>query len=93
MSEISLLENKSSYFGDGILDHKIEEIDLSLTAEENFKRKFNKFKEFFSRKNILKFGIMTGEEAIPIDSTYGNIIVSTINRTQIRRRIENLSEK
>ena len=93
MTEISLLENKSSYFADGILDHKIEEIDLSLTAEENFKRKFNKFKEFFSRKNILKFGIMTGEEAIPIDSTYGNIVVSTIDRTQIRRRIENLSEK
>jgi hypothetical protein len=47
MTEISLLENKSSYFADGILDHKIEETDLSLTAEENFKRKFSKFKEFF----------------------------------------------
>jgi hypothetical protein len=93
MSEISLFENKSSCFADGILDHKLEDADLSLTAEENFKRKFNKFKEFFSRKNILKFGIMTGEEAIPIDSTYGNIVVSTIDRTQIRRRIENLSEK
>ena len=54
MTEISLLENKSSYFADGILDHKIEETDLSLTAEENFKRHFNKLKEFFFKKKYFK---------------------------------------
>jgi hypothetical protein len=55
-----------------MLEHNIEEADLSLTAEENFKRRFNKFKEFFSRKNILKFGIMIGEDKIPIESICGN---------------------
>ena len=40
MTEISLWENTSSYFADNILDHKIEETDLSLTAEENFKKIF-----------------------------------------------------
>jgi hypothetical protein len=55
MSEISLFEETSSYFADIIQDHKIEEADLSLTAEENLKRKTKKFKELFSRKNILKY--------------------------------------
>jgi len=48
MTEVSYFEGTSSYFGDGMIDNKIEKADLSLTAEENFKRKFNKFKEFFS---------------------------------------------
>jgi hypothetical protein len=92
MSEISLFEETSSYFADSILDHKIDEADLSLTAEENFKRKINKFRELFFRKNILKFGIMTGEEPIPSESIHGDIFVSTINTTQINERIKNLSE-
>jgi len=44
MIEVSYFEGTSSYYADGIIDNKIEEVDLSLTAEENFKRKFNKFK-------------------------------------------------
>jgi hypothetical protein len=47
MTEITLSEDKSSYFADGLLDYKLEDADLSLTAEENFKRKFNIFKEIF----------------------------------------------
>ncbi|AES67627.1 viral movement protein [Medicago truncatula] len=93
MTEVSYFEGTSSYYADNIIDNKIEEADLSLTAEENFKRKFNKFKEFFSRKNILKFGIMIGEEAIPIETTQGNIVISTIDKTQIEKRIETFSEK
>ena len=62
MSEVSYFEGTSSYHADSIIDNKIEEADLSLTAEEKFKRKFSKLKEFLSRKNILKFGIMVGEE-------------------------------
>ena len=87
------MEGTSSYYADGVIDNKIEEAYLSLTAEENFKRKFNKSKEFFSRKNILKFGIMIGEEAIPIETTQGNIVISTIDKTQIEKRIETFSEK
>jgi len=87
------LEGTSSYYVDGVIDNKIEEAYLSLTAKENFKRKFNKSKEFFSRKNILTFGIMIGEEAIPIETTQGNIVISTIDKTQIEKRIETFSEK
>ncbi|KEH29579.1 viral movement protein [Medicago truncatula] len=93
MNKVSYFEGTSSYYVDDIIDNKIEEVDLSLTAEENFKRKFNKFKEFFSRKNILKFGIMIGEEAISIENTQGNIVISTIHKTQIEKRIETFSEK
>ncbi|AES67245.1 viral movement protein [Medicago truncatula] len=93
MTAVSYFEGTSSYYVDDIIDNKIEEADLSLTAEENFKRKFNKFKEFFSRKNILKFGIMIGEEAISIENTQGNIVISTIHKTQIEKRIETFSEK
>ncbi|KEH20608.1 viral movement protein [Medicago truncatula] len=93
MTEVSFFEGTSSYYVDDIIDNKIEESDLSLTAEENFKRKFNKFKEFFSRKNILKFGIMIEEEAISIENTQGNIFISTIQKTQIEKRIETFSEK
>ena len=38
MSEVSYFEGISSYYADSIIDNKIEEADLSLTAEENFKR-------------------------------------------------------
>ncbi|XP_045807604.1 uncharacterized protein LOC123901488 [Trifolium pratense] len=93
MSEVSFYEGPSGYHADSIFDHKIEHADLSLTAEENFKRKFSKIKEFFSRENILKFGIMTGEVPIPIDSTHGNIAVSTIDKEQISKRMEKLSQK
>ncbi|AES91351.1 viral movement protein [Medicago truncatula] len=93
MTEVSYFEGTSSYYVDDIIDNNIEEADLSLTTEENFKRKFNKFKEFFSRKNILKFGIMIGEEAISIENTQGNIVISTIHKTQIEKRIETFSEK
>ncbi|AES94915.1 viral movement protein [Medicago truncatula] len=93
MTKVSYFEGTSSYYVDDIIDNNIEEADLSLTAEENFKRKFNKFKEFFSRKNILKFGIMIGEEAISIENTQGNIVISTIHKTQIEKRIETFSEK
>ncbi|RHN45551.1 hypothetical protein MtrunA17_Chr7g0232541 [Medicago truncatula] len=47
MTEVLYFEGTSSYYADDIIVNKIEEADLSLTAEENFKRKFNKFKEFF----------------------------------------------
>ncbi|AES65922.1 viral movement protein [Medicago truncatula] len=93
MTEVSYFEGTFSYYADDIIDNKIEEADLSLIAEENFKRKFNKFKEFFSRKNILKFGIMIGEEDISIENTQGNIVISTIHKTQIEKRIETFSEK
>ncbi|AES63650.1 viral movement protein [Medicago truncatula] len=93
MTEVSYFEGTSSYYADNIIDNKIEKVDLYLAAEENFKIKFNKFKEFFSRKNILKFGIMIGEEVIPIETTQGNIVISTIDKTQIEKRIEIFSEK
>jgi len=92
MTEISYFEGTSSYYADSIIDNKIEEADLSLTAEENFKRKFSKLREFLSRKNILKFGIVTGEEAIPIETTNGKIAISTINKEQIIKRLETFSE-
>ncbi|AES97390.1 cell-to-cell movement protein [Medicago truncatula] len=36
---------------------------------------------------------MIGEEAISIENTQGNIVTSTINKTQIEKRIETFSEK
>ncbi|AES95724.1 viral movement protein [Medicago truncatula] len=79
MTEVSYFEGTSSYYADDIIDNKIEE--------------FNKFKEFFSRKNILKFGIMIGEETISIENTQGNIVISTIHKTQIEKRVETFFEK
>jgi len=36
---------------------------------------------------------MIGEEAIPIKTTQGNIVISIIDKTQIEKRIETFSEK
>ena len=36
MTKVSYFKGTSSYYADGIIDNKIEEADLSLTAEENF---------------------------------------------------------
>ena len=36
---------------------------------------------------------MIGEETIPIETTQGNLVISTIDKTQIEKRIQTFSQK
>nr|QCH00495.1 movement protein [Soybean chlorotic mottle virus] len=94
MEIVELKDDNQEYFLDALLGKEIEKTDFSISEKENFKQ--NKFKELrnvFSRDNILKFGLMTGEVQIPIEQTDGNVFLATINREQITKRISKIEEK
>ena len=94
MEEVSFLEENSEYHFDGIINNQIEKADFSITDKENFRQNtLENIKKFFSRENILKFGLMIGEAPIPIESTSGQTMIATIDSTQIRKRINTFPEK
>jgi hypothetical protein len=85
-------ENSSGFVADVLIDH-IEKVDFTLKPEENFKQKsiFSLIKEKLSRENILKYGMMVGEVAIPMESTNGSVVISLIDNEQINSRLKHLS--
>lgn len=95
MEVVSEIENNESYFCDGLLDlNKIEKIDFDLKQDQNFRTSLYKdIKRVFSRKNILKFGIMTGEVAVKIEETTGNVMLTAVDKDQILKRINTFSRE
>lgn len=94
MEVISNIETEQEYLFDGILETEIERSDFSLTKENNFKSDIiAKARNFFSRENILKFGIMTGEIAIPTETTSGTAVISALDTKQIKERIKTFPEE
>ena len=57
-------------------------------AERKNKTLLNMATTIFSRKNIIYFGKMIGEEAVPIEQTKGDIVIPIINKKQINDRIK-----
>ena len=84
---VSSSETDSGYHADILLDNQIEGIDFSITEKENFKQTLKKkIMDTISRKNLLKFGIMTGEIPIPIESCDGTVAIPAIDLSQINKR-------
>ena len=91
ISIIHNIENESGFMQDAIINKKaIRRSDFTLSEKHNFD--YKSFTNIFSRKNIIYFGKIVGEEPIPIEQTKGNIIIPIINQKQIRDRIMHMKE-
>lgn len=91
ISIIHNIENESGFMQDAIINRKaIRRSDFTLSEKHNFD--YKSFANIFSRKNVIYFGKMVGEEPIPIEQTKGNIIIPIINQQQIRDRIRQMKE-
>lgn len=89
-------ENESGYTFDALINKNninkdaIRKSNFTLSEKHNFR--YNSLKNFFSRKNIIYYGKIIGEEPIPMESTQGNIIIPILNKQQIRNRLSNIKE-
>ncbi|CAI0474122.1 unnamed protein product [Linum tenue] len=82
---------EDNYFLDGIIDVKKikEQTNFTLSETQNFITK-SFLSKLFDRKNIIKYGKMIGETAVPIEQTKGDFLIQIINREQIRKRLSKL---
>jgi hypothetical protein len=89
-------ENESGYLFDALVEKKninkdaIRKSNFTLSEKHNFQ--YHTLRNLFSRKNIIYYGKIVGEEPIPIELTEGNIVIPIINKQQIRNRIQNIKE-
>lgn len=89
-------ENESGYLLDALIEKKninkdaIRKSSFNLSEKHNFH--YNTLRSIFSRKNIIYYGKILGEEPIPIELTEGNIKIPIINKQQIRNRILHIKE-
>ena len=67
-----------------------EKTNFTLSEKNNFK--YNTLKNLFSRKNIIYYGKIVGEEPIPIESNTMKYYYSYYKQTQIRNKIQNIKE-
>ncbi|CAN1802070.1 hypothetical protein LINPERHAP1_LOCUS23220 [Linum perenne] len=79
---------EDNYFLDGLIDVKKikERTNYTLSETQNFVTK-SFLSKLFDRENIIKYGKMIGEIAIPFNQTNGNFLVQIINKEQIRKRL------
>ncbi|CAI0376410.1 unnamed protein product [Linum tenue] len=82
---------EDNYFLDGVIDVKKikEQTNFTLSETQNFITK-SFLSKLFDRKNIIKYGKMIGETAVPIEQTKGDFLIQIINREQIRKRLSKL---
>ena len=86
-------EDESGFIQDTIINRTaIRRSNFNLSEKHNFDYS-RSLRELFSRKNIIYFGKMIGEEPIPIEQTQGDIIIPIINKKQIHDRIKQMNEK
>ncbi|CAI0399540.1 unnamed protein product [Linum tenue] len=85
---------EGNYFLDGILDVKKikEQTNFTLSETQNFITK-SFLSKLFDRKNIIKYGKMIGETAVPIEQTKGDFLIQIINRKQIRKKLSKLQQE
>ena len=88
-------QSSSSFFKDALINiDKIRKVDFDLSKTNNFPTGIVKsVNHFFSRRNVLYFGIMTGEEIVLIQDTVGDVSLSIINKEQIAQKIKSLKHK
>ncbi|CAN1163611.1 hypothetical protein LINPERPRIM_LOCUS32727 [Linum perenne] len=79
-------KEEDNYFLDGLIDVKKikERTNFTLSETQNFVTK-SFLSKLFDRENIIKYGKMIGEVAIPFNQTNGNFLVQIINKEQIRK--------
>ncbi|CAN1126561.1 hypothetical protein LINPERHAP2_LOCUS3490 [Linum perenne] len=84
-------QEEDNYFLDGLIDVKKikERTNFTLSETQNFVTK-SFLSKLFNRDNIIKYGKMIGEVAIPFNQANGNFLVQTINKEQIGKRLSKL---
>ncbi|CAN1130750.1 hypothetical protein LINPERPRIM_LOCUS13410 [Linum perenne] len=84
-------QEKDNYFLDGLIDVKRikERTNFTLSETQNFVTK-SFLSKLFNRDNIIKYGKMIGEVAIPFNQANGNFLVQIINKEQIGKRLSKL---
>ncbi|CAN1805106.1 hypothetical protein LINPERHAP1_LOCUS24137 [Linum perenne] len=83
-----------NYFLDGLIDVKKikEQTNFTLSETQNFITK-SFLSKLFDRKNIIKYGKMIGEIAVPIEQTKGDFLIQIINKEQIRKKLAKLQQE
>ncbi|CAN1185714.1 hypothetical protein LINPERPRIM_LOCUS38841 [Linum perenne] len=83
-----------NYFLDGLIDIKKikEQTNFTLSETQNFITK-SFLSKLFDRKNIIKYGKMIGEIAVPIEQTKGDFLIQIINKEQIRKKLAKLQQE
>ncbi|CAN1160030.1 hypothetical protein LINPERHAP2_LOCUS23067 [Linum perenne] len=83
-----------NYFLDGLIDEKKikEQTNFTLSETQNFITK-SFLSKLFDRKNIIKYGKMIGEIAVPIEQTKGDFLIQIINKEQIRKKLAKLQQE
>ncbi|CAN1128873.1 hypothetical protein LINPERHAP2_LOCUS4903 [Linum perenne] len=84
-------QEEDNYFLDGLIDVKKikERTNFTLSGTQNFVTK-SFLSKLFNRDNIIKYGKMIGEVAIPFNQANGNFLVQIINKEQIGKRLSKL---
>ncbi|CAN1729024.1 hypothetical protein LINPERHAP1_LOCUS459 [Linum perenne] len=84
-------QEEDNYFLDGLIDVKKikERTNFTLSETQNFATK-SFLSKLFNRDNIIKYGKMIGEVAIPFNQANGNFLVQIINKEQIGKRLSKL---
>ncbi|CAN1342471.1 hypothetical protein LINPERPRIM_LOCUS39467 [Linum perenne] len=84
-------QEEDNYFLDGLIDVKKikEKTNFTLSKTQNFVTK-SLLSKLFNRDNIIKYGKMIGEVAIPFNQANGNFLVQIINKEQIKKRLSKL---
>ncbi|CAN1775180.1 hypothetical protein LINPERHAP1_LOCUS13251 [Linum perenne] len=87
-------QEEDSYFLDGLIDIKKikERTNFTLSETQNFVTK-SFLSKLFNRDNIIKYGKMIGEVAIPFNQANGNFLVQIINKEQIGKRLSKLKSE
>ncbi|CAN1262440.1 hypothetical protein LINPERPRIM_LOCUS11285 [Linum perenne] len=82
---------EDNYFLHGLIDVKKikERTNFTLSETQNFVTK-SFLSKLFNRDNIIKYGKMIGEVAIPFNQANGIFLVQIINKEQIRKRLSKL---
>ncbi|CAN1233968.1 hypothetical protein LINPERPRIM_LOCUS4072 [Linum perenne] len=82
---------EDNYFLDGLIDVKRikERTNFTLSETQNFVTKSFLLK-LFNRDNIIKYGKMIGEVAIPFNQANRNFLIQIINKERIRKRLSKL---
>ncbi|CAN1143877.1 hypothetical protein LINPERHAP2_LOCUS13814 [Linum perenne] len=84
-------QEEDNYFLDGLIDVKKikEKTNFTLSETQNFATK-SFLSKFFNGDNIIKYGKMIGEVAIPFNQANDNFLVQIINKEQIGKRLSKL---
>ncbi|CAN1152931.1 hypothetical protein LINPERHAP2_LOCUS19061 [Linum perenne] len=84
-------QEEDNYVLDGLIDVKKikERTNFTLSETQNFVTK-SFLSKLFNINNIIKYGKMIGEVAIPFNQANGNFLVQIINKEQIKKRLSKL---